>query len=40
MIQVFKREFHTHIHLNYVKVEFLSCKKKKKKKTNATFPML
>ena len=26
-----KRELHTHIHLDYVKVEFLSCKKKKKK---------
>ena len=24
-IQVFRGEFHTHIHLNYVKVEFLSC---------------
>ena len=24
-VQVFKGEFHTYIHLNYVKVEFLSC---------------
>ena len=37
-IQVFREEFHTHIHLDYISVEFLSCiqkkKKKKKKKTN------
>ena len=24
-VQVFKRELHTHIHLDYVRVEFLSC---------------
>ena len=29
-VQVFMREFHTHIHLDYVRVEILSCKKKKK----------
>ena len=27
-IQVSRREFHTHIHLDYVKVKFLSCIKK------------
>ena len=26
-IQVFRKKLHTHIHLNYVRVEFLSCKK-------------
>ena len=31
-VQVSRREFHTHIHLDYVRVEFLSCIKKKKKK--------
>ena len=31
-IQVFRRELHTHIHLNYTKVEFLSCIKKNKNK--------
>ena len=30
-IQVSKNEFYTHIHLDYVRVEFLSCIKKKKK---------
>ena len=30
-VQVSSREFHTHIHLDYARVEFLSCKKKKKK---------
>ena len=29
-IQVSKNEFYTHIHLDYVRVEFLSCIKKKK----------
>ena len=24
-IQVFRKKFHTHIHLDYVRVEFLSC---------------
>ena len=28
-IQVSRREFYTHIHLDYVRVEILSCKKKK-----------
>ena len=28
-VQVSRRELHTHIHLDYVRVEFLSCKKKK-----------
>ena len=28
-IQVFKRELHTYIHLDYVRVKFLSCIKKK-----------
>ena len=27
-IQVSKRELHTHIHLDYAKIEFLSCIKK------------
>ena len=31
-VQISKRELHTHIHLDYVIVEILSCKKKKKKK--------
>ena len=31
-VQVTRRELHTYIHLNWVRVEFLSCKKKKKKK--------
>ena len=31
-IQVFREEFHTHIHLDYISVEFLSCIQKKKKK--------
>ena len=30
-VQVFKRKFHTHLHLDYAKLEFLSCKKKKDK---------
>ena len=30
-IQVFKREFHTHIHLKWIRLEFLSLKKKLKK---------
>ena len=30
-IQVSKREFHTYIHLDYVRVKILSCIKKKKK---------
>ena len=29
-VQVSMRELHTHIHLDYVRVEILSCKKKKK----------
>ena len=29
-VQVSKREFHTHIHLDYVKVEFYLVSKKKK----------
>ena len=28
-VQVSKREFHTRIHLDYVRVKFLSCIKKK-----------
>ena len=28
-VQVSKREFHTHIHLDLVRVKFLSCIKKK-----------
>ena len=28
-VQVSRREFHTYIHLNQTRVEFLSCKKKK-----------
>ena len=28
-VQVFKRKFHTQIHLDYAKIEFLSCNKKK-----------
>ena len=31
-IQIFRKEFHTHIHLDYVNIEILSCIKKKKKK--------
>ena len=31
-IQVFRNELHIHIHLDYVRVEFLSYLKKKKKK--------
>ena len=31
-VQVSKREFHTRIHLDYVRVKFLSCIKKIKKK--------
>ena len=31
-IQVSRKEFHTHIHLNYIRVEFLSCIKKNKNK--------
>ena len=30
-IQISKRELHTHIHLDYIKVEIIYCKKKKKK---------
>ena len=30
-VQVSKREFHTHIHLDYVRIKFISCIKKKKK---------
>ena len=30
-VQISKRKLHTHIHLDYVRVEILSCKKKKKK---------
>ena len=30
-IQVSRREFHTYIHLDYVRIEILSYKKKKKK---------
>ena len=29
-IQFSRRELHTHVHLNYARVEFISCKKKKK----------
>ena len=29
-VQVSRRELHTYIHLDYVRVEFLSCIKKKK----------
>ena len=29
-VQVSRKEFHTHIHLDYDKVDFLSCIKKKK----------
>ena len=32
-VQISKREFHTHIHLDYVIIEFLSCIKKEKKNT-------
>ena len=28
-IQIFRRKLYTHIHLNYVRIEFLSCKKNK-----------
>ena len=31
MVQGFKKEFHAHIYLEYIKVKFLSYKKKKKK---------
>ena len=31
-VQVFRKGLHTHIQLDYVIIEFLSCKKKKKKK--------
>ena len=31
-VQVFRREFHTHIHLDYVRVKFLSCIKKEENK--------
>ena len=31
-VQVSQKELYTHIHLNYVRVEFQSCIKKKKKK--------
>ena len=24
-VQVYKRELHTHIHIDYIRVEFLSC---------------
>ena len=30
-VQVFRKELYTYIHLDYVRVEFLSCIKKKKK---------
>ena len=30
-VQVSIRKFHTHIHLDYVRIEILSCYKKKKK---------
>ena len=30
-VQVSRKEFHTYIHLDYDKVDFLSCIKKKKK---------
>ena len=29
-VQVSKREFYTHIHLDYVRIKFISCIKKKK----------
>ena len=29
-VQVFKRELHTYLHLDYAKLEFLSYKKKKR----------
>ena len=31
-IQVFKRKFQTHIHLDYTRIEILFCVKKEKKK--------
>ena len=31
-VQVSRREFHTYIHLDYARIEILSCIKKKKKK--------
>ena len=36
-IQVSRREFYTHIHLDYVRVEILSCKKRKKKKRQCDY---
>ena len=30
-VQIFKREFHIHIHLDYARIEFLSCIKIKNK---------
>ena len=33
-VQVSKNEVHTHIHLDYTRIEFLSCKKKLNKKKN------
>ena len=39
-IQVFKREFHTHIYLNYIRVEFLSCINKKNLKKNQEFNVI
>ena len=35
-IQISKRELHTHIHLDYVRIEILYCKNKKKKKKLST----
>ena len=31
-VQALRKELYTHIHLDYVRVEILFCKKKKKKK--------
>ena len=36
-IQVFRRKFHTHRHLDYIRVEFLSCIKRKKLKIKISF---
>ena len=33
-VQVLRRELHTHIHLDYVRVEIISCIKKKTQKKN------
>ena len=33
-VEVPQRDLHTHIHLDYVRVKFIYCKKKKNKQTN------